>query len=129
MALRVVARRYQAATVETRGDARRGEDRPRAFDARRAGRTVQPDRRASDPHGAGAVTGGMGRALQTCRGSRADGPPAGPAGPRAPAHRSPDQAGQPGAGDLPARSEEHTSELQSLMRISYAVFCLKKKKY
>src|SRR3546814_1248969 len=30
----------------------------------------------------------------------------------------------PGAG----RSEEHTSELQSLMRISYAVFCLKKKK-
>src|SRR3546814_3470617 len=36
--------------------------------------------------------------------------------------------------DLPGpferhRSEEHTSELQSLMRISYAVFCLKKKKY
>src|SRR3546814_15703215 len=29
---------------------------------------------------------------------------------------------------VPARSEEHTSELQSLMRISYAVFCLKKKK-
>src|SRR3546814_6586507 len=28
----------------------------------------------------------------------------------------------------PRRSEEHTSELQSLMRISYAVFCLKKKK-
>src|SRR3546814_10896411 len=28
-----------------------------------------------------------------------------------------------------SRSEEHTSELQSLMRISYAVFCLKKKKY
>src|SRR3546814_5996779 len=27
----------------------------------------------------------------------------------------------------PVRSEEHTSELQSLMRISYAVFCLKKK--
>src|SRR3546814_2838854 len=30
--------------------------------------------------------------------------------------------------DHPRRSEEHTSELQSLMRISYAVFCLKKKK-
>src|SRR3546814_125287 len=30
--------------------------------------------------------------------------------------------------DVPMRSEEHTSELQSLMRISYAVFCLKKKK-
>src|SRR3546814_9972258 len=29
--------------------------------------------------------------------------------------------------DVTARSEEHTSELQSLMRISYAVFCLKKK--
>src|SRR3546814_9852093 len=28
-----------------------------------------------------------------------------------------------------SRSEEHTSELQSLMRISYAVFCLKKKKF
>src|SRR3546814_9887611 len=31
-------------------------------------------------------------------------------------------------GGRPVRSEEHTSELQSLMRISYAVFCLKKKK-
>src|SRR3546814_2428302 len=31
-------------------------------------------------------------------------------------------------GRLAARSEEHTSELQSLMRISYAVFCLKKTK-
>src|SRR3546814_4805980 len=30
-------------------------------------------------------------------------------------------------GSLALRSEEHTSELQSLMRISYAVFCLKKK--
>src|SRR3546814_6790368 len=37
----------------------------------------------------------------------------------APLQRSPDQR---------QRSEEHTSELQSLMRISYAVFCLKKKK-
>src|SRR3546814_7131624 len=31
-------------------------------------------------------------------------------------------------GGIHLRSEEHTSELQSLMRISYAVFCLKKKK-
>src|SRR3546814_10261721 len=31
-----------------------------------------------------------------------------------------------GRSDRQARSEEHTSELQSLMRISYAVFCLKK---
>src|SRR3546814_10085702 len=33
-----------------------------------------------------------------------------------------------GASDIGKRSEEHTSELQSLMRTSYAVFCLKKKK-
>src|SRR3546814_9918266 len=33
-----------------------------------------------------------------------------------------------GRAPRPGRSEEHTSELQSLMRISYAVFCLKKKK-
>src|SRR3546814_3569179 len=41
--------------------------------------------------------------------------------PRAFAMRPPSKAGL-------IRSEEHTSELQSLMRISYAVFCLKKKK-
>src|SRR3546814_7539745 len=37
-------------------------------------------------------------------------------------------APEPGLQHLHMRSEEHTSELQSLMRISYAVFCLKKKK-
>src|SRR3546814_16298656 len=37
-------------------------------------------------------------------------------------------AGGPHPFPAPHRSEEHTSELQSLMRISYAVFCLKKKK-
>src|SRR3546814_10863796 len=36
-------------------------------------------------------------------------------------------AADPDAGRAVVRSEEHTSELQSLMRISYAVFCLKKK--
>src|SRR3546814_2445492 len=35
---------------------------------------------------------------------------------------------QPRLGQPATRSEEHTSELQSLMRISYAVFCLKNKK-
>src|SRR3546814_14555758 len=35
--------------------------------------------------------------------------------------------GAVGLGERGGRSEEHTSELQSLMRISYAVFCLKKK--
>src|SRR3546814_8463724 len=39
-----------------------------------------------------------------------------------PAHRDAD------GGEARGRSEEHTSELQSLMRLSYAVFCLKKKK-
>src|SRR3546814_9189980 len=42
-------------------------------------------------------------------------------------HRRPDGQ-RPVAGPGGDRSEEHTSELQSLMRISYAVFCLKKKK-
>src|SRR3546814_3727146 len=35
--------------------------------------------------------------------------------------------GEPEIAKIGGRSEEHTSELQSLMRISYAVFCLKKK--
>src|SRR3546814_4293948 len=48
----------------------------------------------------------------------------------APARREigpPDRAAARRAAARDARSEEHTSELQSLMRISYAVFCLKKK--
>src|SRR3546814_1037732 len=64
-------------------------------------------------------------------GGRRQGPPA------RPCLGQPAAAGQPekragGQGDARPgkglRSEEHTSELQSLMRISYAVFCLKKKK-
>src|SRR3546814_6585921 len=50
--------------------------------------------------------------------------------------RGDEEQGRGGGEDQPAdhraaerRSEEHTSELQSLMRISYAVFCLKKKKH
>src|SRR3546814_8390453 len=42
--------------------------------------------------------------------------------------RGPGRIGAAAIGAWPRRSEEHTSELQSLMRISYAVFCLKKKK-
>src|SRR3546814_2890870 len=41
---------------------------------------------------------------------------------------APDNAPIVDVEDVTDRSEEHTSELQSLMRISYAVFCLKKKK-
>src|SRR3546814_2825756 len=44
------------------------------------------------------------------------------------ADASRDNAGKLADQVLHPRSEEHTSELQSLMRISYAVFCLKKKK-
>src|SRR3546814_8438566 len=46
-------------------------------------------------------------------------------------HQASDPRARAGArfqGPTSGRSEEHTSELQSLMRISYAVFCLKKKK-
>src|SRR3546814_9519928 len=47
---------------------------------------------------------------------------------RPPTNASPPTTGPASAAQPtgPARSEEHTSELQSLMRISYAVFCLKK---
>src|SRR3546814_10367451 len=56
--------------------------------------------------------GGRGRASDACLGAG-------------------DHPGRPVRGDdrVTTRSEEHTSELQSLMRISYAVFCLKKKKH
>src|SRR3546814_2710505 len=52
------------------------------------------------------------------------------AAPAGATRRSADERGarDPHGGDRHLRSEEHTSELQSLMRISYAVFCLKKKK-
>src|SRR3546814_2321522 len=45
----------------------------------------------------------------------------------APGLSIPDRRGELGQCEQSFRSEEHTSELQSLMRISYAVFCLKKK--
>src|SRR3546814_3575065 len=46
---------------------------------------------------------------------------------RAPAGGGCERTARPGTRAAGGRSEEHTSELQSLMRISYAVFCLKKK--
>src|SRR3546814_1756337 len=55
-----------------------------------------------------------------------------PAHPEASSNRGRAAHGEPAGGSRGVRhdrrSEEHTSELQSLMRISYAVFCLKKKK-
>src|SRR3546814_1917658 len=44
------------------------------------------------------------------------------------AERNPSPTRTPAPDEEESRSEEHTSELQSLMRTSYAVFCLKKKK-
>src|SRR3546814_5516649 len=64
------------------------------------------------------------RCVQPCRSHRA---PRSRAAVRSRARRSQDQ-GYGRRRGLSHRSEEHTSELQSLMRISYAVFCLKKKK-
>src|SRR3546814_1048892 len=76
------------------------------------------DRHESDT----VVRQDMGRACRD-RAQRRDGPalhrPA-------PGERSDQSASVRGAADG-GRSEEHTSELQSLMRISYAVFCLKNK--
>src|SRR3546814_4478763 len=69
-------------------------------------------------------------------GALSSGPPANPPAPRrthrpdratAPARHSRRPAETRKAGPPTRRSEEHTSELQSLMRISYAVFCLQKK--
>src|SRR3546814_4172249 len=75
----------------------------------------------------------LGRLLRRSRGDRVLAGPARP--PARPAALSPRRrrldrraAGAVVAPEERLRSEEHTSELQSLMRISYAVFCLKKKK-
>src|SRR3546814_3803594 len=82
---------------------------PTLFRSRGAGDCVGLRPRGGGGQGALCAARGQGRAL--CRGGRR------------PAVDAPDRA-QGGDG----RSEEHTSELQSLMRISYAVFCLNKKK-
>src|SRR3546814_2331135 len=95
---------------------RAGGDRedPRRFGAaRRAGDGDPEPGQGRDQFAAGAGRGGRDRP--------------GAVGDRAvllPAPLAVDADGDPGD----PRSEEHTSELQSLMRISYAVFCLKKKK-
>src|SRR3546814_6844641 len=79
---------------------------------------------AGEPHPVAALAEIMGE-----RGDEAQ-PPAGLLDPHI-ARRSAglviDLGQGPALGEAGARSEEHTSELQSLMRISYAVFCLKKK--
>src|SRR3546814_3149652 len=85
---------------------RAGGERPRLFVGRRRGFAL------SSPPVSGR---GRGRA---CPGSHSTSLPL-----------TPPASGRGMNGDYhDQRSEEHTSELQSLMRISYAVFCLKKKK-
>src|SRR3546814_5196626 len=77
----------------------------------------------ADRHGAHEVGGEAGERHRNQRGDLVEALPqqrehrAAVGGPRVPAALREDR---------PHRSEEHTSELQSLMRISYAVFCLKK---
>src|SRR3546814_8352868 len=75
--------------------------------------------------GPGRRTARLGRQRRLASGGPAPG--RGPGGRPLPADRDPGTA-DPRDAPAPPRSEEHTSELQSLMRISYAVFCLKKKK-
>src|SRR3546814_5588666 len=96
------------------------------FRASAPGRHRRPgDRaaRAARPHGRFPLgAGGNGDAAggeyrRTGAGARG--------GPRAGGEPGPRAGAGAAAGDRPGRSEEHTSELQSLMRISYAVFYLK----
>src|SRR3546814_7563972 len=61
-------------------------------------------------------------------GSRSTWPPSSTNGSATSQGRKSNDANPPARAAPISRSEEHTSELQSLMRISYAVFCLKKKK-
>src|SRR3546814_3624646 len=83
---------------------------------RRAGRAAYRQAlHRPKPRGGVAAVGTGGRGVAVCR--RYSGAPR--------ANRKRVAAGR---GDRLCRSEEHTSELQSLMRISYSVFCLNKKK-
>src|SRR3546814_6845558 len=86
------------------------------------------DRRHGQPHPAKCRHGGAehGRRAQPCFGSEPT-PEAGQPFQYKPDRKRETSPGRNAATNGCRRSEEHTSELQSLMRISYAVFCLKKK--
>src|SRR3546814_3904669 len=91
---------------------------PRASTPHAAARKRAAPRRARGCHG--RARSGAAKNRRSSSGSfRVTGHPEEPGGIR---------LRRPPAERLDGRSEEHTSELQSLMRISYAVFCLKKKK-
>src|SRR3546814_5993746 len=85
-------------------------------------RPRKPPRPASSPCWLPCRSAGRHR-----RERRRDRPSAPP--PRSARRRGRWETGCPGSARWGGRSEEHTSELQSLMRSSYAVFCCKKKKY
>src|SRR3546814_4899849 len=72
----------------------------------RLGHIGRPIRAAADPAGLSVLLCPVQRGIRLCR----------------------QLCAHDGRARAPGRSEEHTSELQSLMRISYAGFCLKKKK-
>src|SRR3546814_9803057 len=107
---------------------RQGEDRGAA---RRAGHPEVLARRPGE-EAAGVRGGAGGRAPGARRAARALGGGAATGDAAEPPARRPARATRTGVGsagvvrggERGARSEEHTSELQSLMRISYAVFCL-----
>src|SRR3546814_10701249 len=94
-----------------------GRARHRALDASAGGHILQPHERLVAHPRPPFLAGAYGGDAVVAHAVRAAG------GERPRRARSRDQQGAP-----VRRSEEHTSELQSLMRISYAVFCLKKKK-
>src|SRR3546814_2607478 len=99
-------RKFQEGRHRTAHRAARPQPPDRIARARTQDDAVHPPHARLDPH--------RGR-LDVARGGGAD--------------PAPDRTGQAAHPVSPgARSEEHTSELQSLMRISYAVFCLKKNK-
>src|SRR3546814_4799242 len=88
-------------------------------------RPRSPSRRGSG--GSRAASGGKGSADDENRALGVTYDPGGVRAEQIRAHRGPMGSDHDQVGVELRRSEEHTSELQSLMRISYAVFCLKKK--
>src|SRR3546814_8955299 len=100
-----------------------GRARLRSLDAAAGGHILQPHERLVAHPRPPFLAGAYGGDAVVAHAVRAAG------GERPRRARSRDQQGAPVRRSVPCaggRSEEHTSELQSLMRISYAVFCLKK---
>src|SRR6056297_937996 len=90
-----------------------------------------PERFNLDSRASALQQAGLDTAMSVLKRTPCDTPPAAPSADPAAAGRAvrgSRRAVRPGRRPAVRRSEEHTSELQSLRRISYAVFCLKKKK-